>query len=77
MSATRNARLADVGTYAAYVVICIFFAGPLLWLVSLSIRTSAEVYVSEIRLWPNAPTLENYQGRALRTRCSSPTSGTA
>ena len=61
MSATRNARLADVGTYLAYAAICLFFAGPLLWLVSLSIRTGAEIYVSEIRLWPNAPTLENYR----------------
>jgi multiple sugar transport system permease protein len=61
VSASRNARLADVGTYAAYFVICLFFAGPLLWLVSLSIRTSAEVYVSQIRLWPNDPTLENYR----------------
>jgi multiple sugar transport system permease protein len=61
VSASRNARLADVGTYAAYIVICLFFAGPLLWLVSLSIRTSAEVYVSQIRLWPNDPTLENYR----------------
>ena len=42
--------------YAAYAVILVFFAGPLLWLFSLSIRTAAEVYVSEIRVWPNAPT---------------------
>ena len=62
MSATRNARLADAGTYLAYAVICIFFAGPLLWLLSLSIRTSAEIFVSDIRLWPDAPTLENYTG---------------
>ena len=43
------------------MVICLFFAGPLLWLVSLSIRTAAEVYVSDIRLWPKTPTLENYR----------------
>ena len=60
MSAARRARLADVGTYLAYVVIFLFFAGPLLWILSLSIRTAAEVYVSDIRLWPRAPTLENY-----------------
>lgn len=61
MSATRRARLADAGTYLAYLVICLFFAGPLLWIVSLSIRTGAEVYVSDIRIWPQAPTLENYR----------------
>jgi multiple sugar transport system permease protein len=67
MSATRQARTGDVWTYVAFLVICIFFAGPLLWLVSLSIRTSAEIYVSEIRLWPHEPTLENY-----RTALSNP-----
>jgi multiple sugar transport system permease protein len=60
MTVSRRVLLADAGTYFAYAVICLFFAGPLLWLLSLSIRTGAEVYVSEIRLWPRAPTLENY-----------------
>lgn len=60
MSATRRERLADIGTYLAYFVICLFFAGPLLWLISLSIRTAAEVYVSDIRIWPREPTLDNY-----------------
>jgi multiple sugar transport system permease protein len=60
MSTTRRLRTADIATYGAYVVICLFFAGPLLWLISLSIRTSAEVYVSDIRLWPNDPTIQNY-----------------
>ncbi|WP_421722958.1 carbohydrate ABC transporter permease [Bauldia sp.] len=60
MSATRRARIADAGTYLAYGVICLFFAGPLIWLISLSLRTSAEIYISEIRLWPEAPTLDNY-----------------
>ena len=60
MSTSRRARTADIATYVAYGVICLFFAGPLLWLVSLSIRTSAEVYVSDIRLWPTDPTIQNY-----------------
>jgi multiple sugar transport system permease protein len=60
VSLARRTRMADIGTYAAYAVICLFFAGPLLWLVSLSIRTTAEIYVSDIRLWPQNPTLENY-----------------
>ncbi|MCT7378056.1 carbohydrate ABC transporter permease [Chelativorans salis] len=60
MTTLGRTRLADVGTYVAFGVICLFFAGPLLWLVSLSIRTSAEIYVSSINLWPNNPTLENY-----------------
>jgi multiple sugar transport system permease protein len=60
VSVTRRARLADLGTYVAYAAICLFFAGPLLWLISLSIRTAAEIYVSDIRIWPENPTLENY-----------------
>jgi multiple sugar transport system permease protein len=60
VSAARRLRLADAGTYLAYLVIFLFFAGPLLWLISLSIRTAAEVYVSDIRLWPRDPTLDNY-----------------
>jgi multiple sugar transport system permease protein len=60
MNAPRRLLAADIGTYAAYLAISLFFAGPLLWLLSLSIRTGAEVYVSEIRLWPHQPTLQNY-----------------
>jgi multiple sugar transport system permease protein len=52
--------MADIGTYVAYAVIFLFFAGPLLWLLSLSIRTAAEVHVSSIHIIPNQPTVENY-----------------
>ena len=61
MKTSQREILGDVGTYIAYIVICLFFAGPLLWLLSLSIRTAAEVYVSDIRIWPQNPTLENYR----------------
>jgi multiple sugar transport system permease protein len=57
---TRRNRIADAATYLAYVLIFLFFAGPLLWLVSLSIRTPAEVYISELRLIPLHPTIANY-----------------
>jgi len=60
MGVQARLRLADIGTYLAYIVICLFFAGPLLWLFSLSIRTAAEVYVSDIKLWPDNPTIQNY-----------------
>jgi multiple sugar transport system permease protein len=59
---SRRVLLADIGTYAAYAVIFLFFAGPLLWLVSLSIRNSSEIFVSDLRLLPQHPTLENYVG---------------
>ena len=60
MTTSRRTLLADIVTYAAYAAIFLFFAGPLLWLVSLSIRTRAEVFISDIRLIPNDPTIENY-----------------
>jgi multiple sugar transport system permease protein len=59
---SRRVLLADIGTYVAYAVIFLFFAGPLLWLVSLSIRNSSEVFVSDLRILPRNPTLENYVG---------------
>jgi multiple sugar transport system permease protein len=62
MNLTRRTLLADIGTYVAYLLIFLFFAGPLLWLVSLSIRTQAEVFVSDLRIIPNNPTIENYIG---------------
>jgi multiple sugar transport system permease protein len=59
---SRRVLLADIGTYVAYAVIFLFFAGPLLWLLSLSIRNSSEIYVSDLRILPENPTLENYVG---------------
>lgn len=60
MRMSQRTLLADIGTYLAYAVIFLFFAGPLLWLVSLSIRNASEIHVSNLRIWPNQPTLENY-----------------
>jgi len=60
LTVSRRALLADIATYVAYVVIFLFFAGPLLWLLSLAIRNAAEVYVSDIRILPHQPTLSNF-----------------
>jgi multiple sugar transport system permease protein len=38
----------------------LFFAGPLLWLLSLAIQNAAEVYFSEIRILPCEPTTSNF-----------------
>ena len=61
-SLSRRILVADIGTYVAYFFIVVFFAGPLLWLLSLAMRNSGEVYVSDIRLIPEHPTLENFLG---------------
>jgi len=60
MTVSRRTLLADIGTYAAYVVIFLFFMGPLAWLLSLSVRTQAEIFVSDLRLIPSQPTIDNY-----------------
>jgi multiple sugar transport system permease protein len=60
VTVTRRAFLADIATYVAYLVIFLFFAGPLLWLLSLAVRNASEVYVSEIRILPREPTLSNF-----------------
>ena len=62
MRMSQRALFGDIATYVAYLLIFLFFAGPLLWLVSLSIRTQAEIFVSDIRLIPDNPTIENYVG---------------
>ena len=66
-----SARLADARTYLAYVVICLFFAGPLLWIFSLSIRTAARSTSATSASGREIPTLENY-GEALGNPLFSP-----
>jgi multiple sugar transport system permease protein len=53
-------RIGDVLTYFVFALALVFFGGPLLWVLSLSIRTQAEVYVTSLRLIPENPTLANY-----------------
>ena len=62
MRLSRRILLADIGTYVAYAAIFLFFAGPLLWLLSLSIRGQSEIYVSDLRLIPENPTMANFVG---------------
>jgi multiple sugar transport system permease protein len=53
-------RGADALTYLAFLAILLFFGGPLLWILSLSIKTAAEVNDPSLRLIPDEPTFENY-----------------
>src|ERR671926_365752 len=53
-------RMGDVLTYLVFLAALVFFGGPLLWVLSLSIRTSQEVYITSLQLIPETPTLENY-----------------
>jgi multiple sugar transport system permease protein len=57
---TAQRRIGDALTYLVFAAAVVFFGGPLLWVLSLSIRTSQEVYVTSLRLIPETPTFENY-----------------
>ena len=59
-SRKARGRIGDVLTYLVFGVALVFFGGPLLWVLSLSIRTPQEVYITSLRLIPETPTLENY-----------------
>jgi len=54
-------RVADAATYALALLLAAAFLMPLLWLVSLAIRTPAEVFLGAARFIPEAPTLENFR----------------
>jgi multiple sugar transport system permease protein len=59
-SRKARGRIGDLLTYLVFAVALVFFGGPLLWVLSLSIRTPQEVYITSLRLIPETPTLENY-----------------
>lgn len=54
-------RTADLLTYLAALVIGAVFLFPVLWLVSLALRTPAEVYLGAARFIPAEPTFENFR----------------
>jgi multiple sugar transport system permease protein len=53
-------RVGDALTYLVFLFALLFFGGPLLWLLSLSIRTQQEIFITSLRLIPEDPTFENY-----------------
>jgi multiple sugar transport system permease protein len=60
LSLSKQKRIGDVITYLIFIVFLLFFGLPLLWVLSLSIRTPAEVNEISLRLIPDSPTIENY-----------------
>ena len=60
MSAGASKR-SIIAIYLTYALILLFFALPLLWLLSLAVRTQAEIFVAEVRIIPRFPTLRNFQ----------------
>jgi multiple sugar transport system permease protein len=57
---SRATRLANIATYAIGLVIAAIFLVPVLWLVSLAIRTPQEIFLGASRFIPESPTLDNF-----------------
>jgi len=58
--ASNQERLGDFASYLFMIVMFAFFAWPLLWLLSLALRTRKEVFLGVSRFIPKAPTLDNF-----------------
>ena len=53
-------RLGDILSYIFMAICLLFFGGPLVWLVSMSLRTRKEAFLGVARLIPKMPTLDNF-----------------
>lgn len=62
----RSSRLTDAGYYAAQLLLIVVFAFPLLWVLSLSLKSAAETLQSPPSLFPLDPQWGNY-GYVLST----------
>ena len=61
MKTRKTQRLfGDALTYLVFLFALVFFGGPLLWLLSLSIRDQTEIFITSLRLIPENPTFQNY-----------------
>ncbi|KAA3509785.1 ABC transporter permease subunit [Agrobacterium vitis] len=60
MKARTSERLGDALSYLFMAITFAFFAWPLLWLLSLALRTRKEVFLGVSRFIPKAPTLDNF-----------------
>ena len=60
MSARTGSRFGDLLSYLFMVVMFVFFAGPLSYLLSLAMRDRREIYRGVARYIPNNPTFDNF-----------------
>ncbi len=57
---SRQERIGDLFSYLFMLITFLFFAWPLVWLLSLALRTRKEVFLGVSRLFPKSPTLDNF-----------------
>jgi multiple sugar transport system permease protein len=60
MSTRVKERIADGFSYIFMLIVFVFFAGPLFWLLSLALRSRKEIYLGVARFIPKNPTLDNF-----------------
>lgn len=60
MSARTGSRFGDLLSYLFMIVMFVFFAGPLSYLLSLAMRDRREIYRGVARYIPDNPTFENF-----------------
>lgn len=60
MKSSPSARLGDAASYLFMLVSLVFFAAPLLWLLSLALRDRREIYLGVSRFIPKHPTIDNF-----------------
>lgn len=56
----RRNPIATVGVYVAALAVLLFFAAPLVWMVSTAFKAQAEWFAMPPRLLPDHPTLDNF-----------------
>jgi len=56
----RRARIDDGLNYLGLLAVLLFFGIPLLWILSLSLRTQEDILVTTVNPVPASPTLSNY-----------------
>lgn len=60
MSGRTGTRLGDAMSYLFMLVMFVFFAGPLTYLLSMALRDKREVYRGAARYIPDNPTIQNF-----------------
>lgn len=60
MSGRTGTRLGDAMSYLFMLVMFVFFAGPLTYLLSMAMRDKREIYRGAARYIPNNPTIDNF-----------------
>jgi multiple sugar transport system permease protein len=65
-ASARQARIDDALNYLGLLAVLLFFGIPLLWILSLSLRTQEDILVTTVNPVPADPTLGNY-GEVLRS----------